>query len=140
MRTRTRKITITIEEPLLSVLENIEKRISQDNPNTNLAAYIKASLEAMYENEESGYPESVNLTELSDIIKLEASTLIRDAKVELSKGSTSVGRAKFLRAASMECEALSYEDNISDKDTIASLLIILNSLKSALGFRKLPEV
>jgi len=137
---RQRKIVLTIVEPLLTILEGVERELNEKDNKIKLSDYLNACLESSHEESLRYDDHKVTTSDLVDVIRKESNVLLRDAKIESAKGNDDKARSLVLKSISYELEALSYLNEISDSETVSSLVIILNLLKDAFGLRHLPRV
>lgn len=137
---RSRRISIEITDPLLSILEKAEEGLHHQGEDSNLSEYILACLSSLHEDDMLPFPEGVNTVELSDIMQEEAQRINNEAKLEKERGFLFKSRANFLKSASLELESMSLVPNLGDREEISRVISVLLSIKLALGYKSLPTV
>jgi len=136
---KRKRITITLNDPLLSKLKKAEENMKCKNPKAKISDYIVTCLEASHDDvgEMQGH---INLDELSEIVKEEAIAVAKEASLAEIRGDINMAKSKYLKAASLELEALSYISGSSSEEVISSVMIILSNIKLALKYKSLPTV
>ena len=137
---RSRKISLTLRDPLLTTIEKIHEQRLKDNSKNTLSSYLLNCIAEMHEDENYPYPDSISVKELSQLIKDEAYKLVVESEKEEKKSNFPARNSKLLKAASLELESLSLLDEHELIETMNSLISVLCNIKKALGYKKLPEV
>jgi hypothetical protein len=137
---KKKRVTITISDPLLSILEKAESNMKSINPKAKISDYIVACLEASHEEESEVSSSQISLDELSEIVKEEAQATAKEARLADIREDINTARSKYLKAASLELEALSYRTTSDDREVLSSVLVILSNIKLALKYKRLPTV
>lgn len=137
---RTRSVTIVFDGPLLETLEEIESKVLSKDPKIDIPSYIKSCLEVIHEDTRGGFPGYINTSELSEIIRMEAYDIYKEAKIQDKSGDLEASRSSFLKSASLELEALALSDEQSEDKILSFVMLALCRIKMGLKYKRLPEV
>lgn len=136
-KTRQKKIVVTVEDPILEVVEKAARSAGDGTTVQDVISEIlKRAISASIEDE--------SLDEKDILVALRVSVdEMRSAAVQAeSDGDRDLAMDNYLRAASMVVESMSMMNrSLSDHESemLDSLLEVVDLLKRGTGYIKLPE-